>query len=83
MTIMKKIINYTHVSPSAQLLHVHNVLVYNKRRYLHQFRHNVLVYYKIYCFHQCSQTDTTFMKSICVTIIISTQYRQMYTIYKL
>ena len=60
MTIMEN----PHVSTLAQLLHVHNVLVYNKRRYLHQFRHNVLVYYKRYCFHQCSLTDTTFMKSI-------------------
>ena len=35
MTIIKKKIkNTTHVSPSIQLLHVHNVLVNNKRRYL-------------------------------------------------
>ena len=44
--------NTTHVSPSAQLVHVHNVLVYNKRHY----------------FHQCSLTDTTFMKSTCMTL---------------
>ena len=52
---------------SAQLLYIHNVLVYNKRHY----------------FHQCSLTDTPFMRSTCIIIIISTQYRQMYTIYKL
>ena len=64
MTIMKKN-EKTHVSPSAKLFYVHNVLVYNERHY----------------FHQCSLTDTTFIKSTCITIIISAQYGHVaYTI---
>ena len=48
MTIMKKTHMY-HVSTLAQLIHVHNVLVYmyNERHYFHQF----------------SLTDTAFMKT--------------------
>ena len=58
------IMDKTHVSTLAQRLHSHNVLVYNERHYFHQ-----------YCL-----TDTTFMKSTCITIIISEQYRHVHNV---
>ena len=56
--------NKTHVSPPAQLLHVHNVIVHDERHY----------------FHQCSLTDTKFMKRTCITLIISAQYRHVHNL---
>ena len=38
------------------------------------------VYNERHYFHQCMLTDTTFIKSTCITIIVSALYRHVYNI---